>query len=354
MFSGKKISLFQHCQPTVFALGIGHGFSDAAAGFLMGSLAHKADFTQTAGVVMLYNVLAFGGQLPAGIWLDRMGKYRAVSLISLATMILALFFSGSNVWLFTVLAGISSAFFHVAGGGTTLMSFPQRSVFVGIFSAFGVFGLALGGWAAAMQWHWITYLLITGLSSVLLFLIWAKFPLNQQVSTPQKEQPLLDTHDYVMILLLVAIAMRSAVWNFIQLIYTQQYEWLFYIALAAMIGKLAGGWLADRFGARLYTLAALAISIPALSWGYKKLFWLMLGTGLLQSVTPVSVTALQKVFPKMPATVSGAAFGLAIALGGVIPLSAEFYFLPQLILVGLCVWGLYFYAFKLHKTLYNS
>lgn len=357
MLPAKKTSLFQHYQPTVIALGIGHGFSDAAAGYLMGNLTHTSDFSQIGGVVMLYNVLAFGGQLPAGMWLDRMGRYKETAVISLAMMILALGFSGTNVWVFTVLAGISSAFFHVAGGGVTLMSFPQRAGFVGIFSAFGVMGLALGGWAAAMNWLWVQYILMSGLGAVFVFLLWAKYPSFQKNKTIPKEQPLLDSHDYLMILLLVAIAMRSAVWNFIQLLYTQQYEWLLYIALAAMVGKLAGGWLTDRFSWRLYTLTALMVAIPALTWGYRKLFWLMLGTGLLQSVTPVSVVALQQIFPTLPATVSGATFGLAIALGGVIPLfpaSTDFYFIPQIALLGLFAWGLYFYAFQIHKTLYKS
>jgi MFS transporter, FSR family, fosmidomycin resistance protein len=356
MLSVKKTTLFKHCQPTVFALGIGHGFSDAAAGYLMGSMAHREDITQMAGAVMLYNLLAFGGQLPAGIWLDRIGHYRAASVLSLGAMMAALFFSDTNVWIFTALAGLSSAFFHVAGGAATLISFPQKSVFVGLFSAFGVLGLALGGWAAAVQWQWGMYLLMMGLGVVMLFLVWAKFPSEQKVTNSQEEQPLLDTHDYLMILLLAAIAMRSAVWNCIQLVYAHQYEWLVYIALAAMVGKLAGGWLADRIGARLYTLAALSVSIPTLSWGYRKLFWLMLGTGLLQSVTPVSVTALQRIFPKWPATVSGATFGLAIAAGGVIPFpmaASDVYFLPQLVLAGMCVWGLYFYTFKLQKNLYS-
>ena len=354
MFFAKKTSFYQ---PTVVALGIGHGFSDAAAGYLMGGVTHQADFTQIGGVVMLYNVLAFGGQLPAGMWLDRLGRYKETALISLVLMILALGFSGANVWVFTALAGISSAFFHVAGGGITLMSFPQRAGFVGIFSAFGVMGLALGGWAAAMHWGWVQYLLMSGLGMVLLFLGWAGYPSFQKNKMTSKEQPLLDSHDYLMIVLLVAIAMRSAVWNFIQLLYAQQYEWLLYIALAATVGKLAGGWLTDRIGWRLYTLTALMIAIPALTWGYRKLFWLMLGTGLLQSVTPVSVVALQRIFPTFPATVSGAAFGLAIALGGFIqlfPFSTDFYFLPQIALLGLFAWGLYFYAFQLHKNLYKS
>ena len=191
MFSAKKTSFLQHYQPTVVALGIGHGFSDAAAGYLMGNLTHQADFSQIGGAVMLYNVLAFGGQLPAGMWLDRLGRYKEAAVISLVLMIIALGFSGTNVWLFTALAGISSAFFHVAGGGITLMSFPQRANFVGIFSAFGVMGLALGGWAAAMNWLWVQYLLMSGLGIVLLFLGWANYPSFQKTRQCPKNNPCL-------------------------------------------------------------------------------------------------------------------------------------------------------------------
>jgi FSR family fosmidomycin resistance protein-like MFS transporter len=342
---------------TVVALGIGHGFSDAAAGYLMGSLAHSADLTQIGFIVMLYNGLAFGGQLPAGMALDRLGRYREVAVISLVLMLLALGGSTANGWLLAAFAGISSAFFHVAGGGITLVSFPQRAGFVGIFSAFGVMGLALGGWAAAMHWVWVSWVLMMGLGIIAVFLLQAQYPSFQRYKADIKEQPLLDSHDYLMILLLAAIAMRSAIWNYIQLLYTYQYEWLLYTALAAMAGKLVGGWLTDRLGWRLYSLTALMISVPSLTWGYRKLFWLMLGTGLLQSVTPVSVVALQRIFPTLPATVSGAAFGLAIAAGGVIqfiPIPTHLYFIPQISILGLLVWGLYYYALKMDKTLYQQ
>ncbi|GAB3986857.1 hypothetical protein GCM10028807_05160 [Spirosoma daeguense] len=328
----------------VLTLGIGHGFSDAAAGYLIGSLSHSSDSLQLGMAVLLYNALAFGGQLPVGIWLDRTSKYKQWSILSVLGMVTALgLLLCHYVWAAVVLAGVSSAIFHVAGGAVTLLSFPQQTRFVGVFSAFGVVGLALGGWSGTMQLSEASYLLMSGLLFIGLLLRNATFP-NGRVQITSTEKPQLDHHDYVMILLLTAIALRSAVWNIIQLLYAEQYDWLLYVALAAMAGKLLGGWLTDRISWRIYSLIALAIAIPSLSWGYRRLFWLLLGTGLIQSLTPISVVAFQRIFPNVPATVSGATFGLAIALGGVIsflPLNSYLSLFTQLILLGLLTWGLY-------------
>jgi FSR family fosmidomycin resistance protein-like MFS transporter len=331
-------------QTTVLILGIAHGFSDAAAGYLFGSLSHDANFIETGSAVMIYNVVAFGGQLPAGIWLDRIGHYRKPAVLSLLGMILALWLLSCHfLWIAIAIAGLSSAIFHVAGGAVTIAGFPEKSRFVGVFSAFGVMGLALGGWAATRQWDGVSYWLEAGLAVLLISLLKANFPLARNRNLPAPK-PQLDNHDYLMILLLMAIALRSAVWNVIQLCYAHQYDWLLYLAMAAMAGKLLGGWLTDHIPWKPYALTALSIALPALGWGYRKLFWLLLGTGLLQSLTPMSVIALQRLWPGVPATVSGAAFGLAIAIGGLInfvPFSTPSF---QLILFGLLV-GILYYAF---------
>ena len=338
-------------QATILALGIGHGFSDAAAGFLIGSLPNEDGHIQTGMAVLVYNLLAFGGQLPAGIWLDRIGQYRQWAVLSLLGMILALgLLLGQSYWLAIVIAGLSSAVFHVAGGAVTLSSFPGKSRFIGLFSAFGVIGLALGGWAGSMQQRNVGYLLLAGLT-ITLFVVWkSRFPLTRKPDVSTLHAP-LDTHDYLMILLLVAIALRSAVWNVAQLLYLHQYDWLIYMALAAMAGKLMGGWLTDRIPLKVYALFALTIAIPALGWGYRKLFWLLLGTGLLQSLTPVSVAALHRLLPNRPATATGATFGLAIALGGLFSMRITPSFFSPLVLPGLLTGAAYYWFLASEKRL---
>ncbi|GAB3979270.1 hypothetical protein GCM10028806_44230 [Spirosoma terrae] len=339
-------------QRIVLALGVGHGFSDAAAGYLIGSLSQQSDFFQIGSAVLLYNALAFGGQLPAGVWIDRLGHYRSPAILSLLGMLLALgLLYYQLIWISVGLAGISSAFFHAAGGATTLVCFPGKAQFVGLFSAFGVLGLALGGWAGATQVSWFCYVVVAGLSMVLVVLLNATFPLGQRLNR-SIERRSLDRHDYLMIVLLMAIALRSAVWNCLQLIYSHQYEWLFYMAIAAMVGKVVGGWLTDRISWKVYALIALTVAIPALSWGHRKLVWLLLGTGLLQSLTPMSVLAWQRIYPNRPAAVSGLSFGLAIAIGGLVsvsPLAMSGSVLAQLLLMGLLTAGLYYVFLRLFR-----
>ncbi|WP_338872957.1 MFS transporter [Spirosoma sp. SC4-14] len=348
----KLATAYSNYRTTVLLLGVGHGLSDAAAGYLIGSLSQNSSFVQIGSAVLLYNALAFGGQLPAGIWLDRIGHYRKPAVLSLLGMVIALgLLSVQVMWVAIALAGLSSAVFHVAGGATTLVCFPDKSRFVGLFSAFGVMGLAMGGWAGAMQYAWVSYALIVSMSALVLLIIRAKFPLARR-KVPETVNSALDRHDYLMIVLLMAIALRSAIWNSLQLLYDQQYDWLLYMALAAMVGKLIGGWIADRVPWKTYAIMALTIAIPALSWGYRQLFWLMLGTGLLQSLTPLSVIALQRIVPDRPAAVSGVAFGLAIAVGGLFlfaPFVADGFLGSQFLLAGVLTVGLYYASLRRFK-----
>ncbi|HXF60312.1 MAG TPA: hypothetical protein VNK95_01765, partial [Caldilineaceae bacterium] len=129
----------------------------------------------------------------------------------------------------------------------------------------------------------------------------------------------LEAHDWVMMALLAAIALRSAIWTTFQYVMDGQSEVLLGLALAAMLGKVAGGFLADRFGWRRWSLGALLAATPLLALGERTPALLYLGVALLQSTTPAMVAALAQSLPSAPATAAGLAFGLAILLGGAPP-----------------------------------
>ena len=66
-------------------LGLTHGWSDCAAGFMIGLLPMhgQAGLLDTGALILLYNVLAFGGQVPAGLLVDRLGKPQIALVLSL-------------------------------------------------------------------------------------------------------------------------------------------------------------------------------------------------------------------------------------------------------------------------------
>ena len=306
-------------------LGLAHGLSDCVAGFMIGSLPHEGGWLGAGALVLLYNALAFGGQVPAGMLVDRLRNPRVVVLGSLTFVLAAMIIFPSNPFLAIVLAGIGGAFFHVAGGMLALLAFPNSTVGAGLFAAPGVMGLAMGGYLAwtgseSFGFGLLPWLMVAvGGVLVLIFFLKMDFDVPAQASKPEA----FDWHDFMMLVLLMAIALRSAVWNLFQLIHTDAHELLILAGLAAMAGKILGGVLSDRLGWRRYGFWALLLATPLLAFGGTAPAFFLPGIMLLQSATPAAVLGMYRLMPKMPATAIGMCFGLAIAIGG-IPIALQF------------------------------
>lgn len=301
-------------------LGGMHGLSDCASGFMIGSLPQNG-WLDMGAFLLLYNVLAFGGQVPAGILVDRLDSAKGAALLALGTVMAGLLLMPIVPAGAVMLAGCGSAVFHVAGGRLALEALPGKAAAPGIFAAPGVLGLALGGFLAIGGWAAMPWML--GLGAVLMILLLQADSNRMKAQSPrgaklqQDDEHGLDGHDVLMLLLLLAIAMRSAVWNVFQLVHAGEETWLLAIGAAALVGKFAGGFAADWLGWKRYTVGALLLAVPLLVWSEGNRWLLLPGVALLQSATPAAVTALWRYMPKMPATASGMAFGLAIAAGGI-------------------------------------
>src|SRR5690606_155128 len=113
------------------------------------------------------------------------------------------------------------------------------------------------------------------------------------------------------------IALRSAVWSSLELLLHGRWELLLAMALAAALGKILGGILADRLGWRRFATAALLLAAPLLALGGHSPLTLLPGVALLQSATPALLAALSRAMPRAPATAAGLGLGLAVAAGGV-------------------------------------
>jgi FSR family fosmidomycin resistance protein-like MFS transporter len=328
-------------------LGLAHAVSDGAAGWLLGNLAHQMPLTQLGTLVLLYNVLAFGAQPLAGLLADHWQRPRLAAAAGLGCMVAALVAAPFDAWAAVVLAGTGSALFHVGGGGLALCVTPQQASGPGLFAAPGVIGLALGGAAAMTGIPARLALAVTLLALAAVVARQALPQLPYHSAERPDAQHTLETHDWIMMVLLAAIALRSAVWGAFQYVPDGQTSVLVGLALAAALGKIAGGFLADRFGWRRWTMAALLAAIPLLALGSRIPAWLYLGVALLQSATPAMVAMLAASMPRLPATAAGLAFGLAIALGGLPALAGAAPFLaapPGLVVMVLLAMGLVWFS----------
>ena len=298
------------------ALGIAHGVSDGAAGLLLGSLATNSSATQITLLVLIYNALAFGSQPLIGYFADSLRSPRVFAsggMVLLAASLITRGLGFGEVAVFV--AGVGSAAFHVGAGALTLRACGGRSDAAGLFAAPGVIGLAVGG-ALAVSGHYL-YLpfFVSLLAFVFLIQAWPIPPREASASKPAKE-PIFESHDWIMIGLLTAVALRSLLWTSFQFASAGQITALIALGVAAGIGKIAGGFAAERLGYRRWTLLSLLIAAPLLAFAGKKLPLLLPGVALLQSSIPCSIAAMARLLPARPATATGLVLGLAVALGG--------------------------------------
>jgi MFS transporter, FSR family, fosmidomycin resistance protein len=298
-------------------LGLAHGLSDCAAGFMIGSLPQGANgLLDTGALILLYNVLAFGGQVPAGMLVDRLGKPKLALVLSIAMMAAALLLFPIAPLAAICLAGFGGAFFHVAGGMLALLAYPESAVGAGLFAAPGVMGLALGGYLAWIGTPALPWLALLGLG-IMASIIALPYPQPTQTTAQPAHTATLDWHDLLMLVLLLGIGLRSAVWNAFQLFHDHEHGLLLILAGAAMLGKVAGGLAANRWGWRRYAIAAMVVATPLLTLGGTSPWALVPGIFLLQSATPAAVMGMYRLMPRTPATAIGMCFGLAIAAGGI-------------------------------------
>ena len=319
------------------ALGLAHGVADGAAGLLLGGLPGSIPLEQVALLVLLYNLLAFGGQPVVGLLADRTGRPRAAALVGLLLLAGALLAGTGQPQVAVALAGLGSAAFHVGGGALALCATKGRASGPGLFAAPGVVGLAAGGALAAAGYTaiWPFLLPLLALAVAITAIELPEIPYrrttNDERPTTNGEQaeagppsivhrpsPIVEFegHDLVMLALLAAIALRSAVWSAMQYMFDGRYDLLLLMAVAAAAGKILGGALADRIGWRRWVVGALLLAAPLLALGARSMPLLLLGVALLQSATPVGLALSARLLPHRPATAAGLALGLAIAIGG--------------------------------------
>lgn len=282
--------------------------------------------------MLTYNFLAFAGQLPAGIILDRLASKhnRAAGMAASTGCLLCLIALavGTDSYTLTITAGIGNALFHVGSGAEILETYKGRAAESGIFVSTGALGIYAGSVIPVMNE-------IRILSGVILFVLLAysvKLTLSEKEEVPAGRpegqskmrsrkifsvSPVQETISVLCLILVVAFrSFEGSIFTF---------PWnsgiLTGIALtgAVFLGKMLGGFASDFFGS--YKTAAISLAISAILLGVSDRTDAGLAGVLLFNMTmPVTLISLYRKFPGYP----GTSFGLltfALYLG-VLPVFA--------------------------------
>ena len=293
-------------------LGIGHGLSDASAGLLVGLIIRQRAQDMNAQI-LLYNLVAFGLQPLAGMLFDRIRQPKHGAAVGLLITVTGLLITPLNLNIAIMLIGIGSACLHAGGGSVAITSTPGKASAAGVFAAFGVIGLTIGG-MASINYSDIAENILILLLIILATIIWVvphvSSELVERTSSPMPVSLL------IIFFLVIAIALRSTVWVGTQIRVERYTSAALWLAIAAGTGKLVGGFAADRWGWKRWGLVVLAGAGVLLVFSDFSLLALMVGALLLQSVTPLSIAAVGRSLPKSPALAASLALGTAIIAGG--------------------------------------
>ncbi len=296
-------------------LAASHGVNDFFAGWLLGGGGSDGTSWGRFGWPTVYAALAFAGQLPAAWVIERARRPDRWLAIALALLPAAICAGAISFGTAVVLSGIASALCHVAGGALALQ-LPRGERAIGWFSAPGIVGLTFGGWLGhtlgnVSVWTVVLPLALLGGWAVLR----AHWPVQAPVVPTRTESP-FDAHDGLMLLLLLALTLRSVLWDLVQLTALDDPRVLFALALSAGAGKIMGGHAAARRCSARDTSIALLGACFLLELARWHLGFLCAGVAVLQGTIPAAIVELHRTFGSTPARATAYGLGLTVALGG--------------------------------------
>jgi len=307
-------------------LATSHGVNDFLAGWLLGGEFPAASAWDRIPWLVVYAALAFAGQLPVAWLMERSTRQDRWFAGSLALMALAVAARLISPGLAVVISGVASAFCHVSGGALALQ-LPRGEGAIGWFSAPGILGLTVGGWLGHTHGNLAAW---AAIGPVMLLAGWAvlrpHWPRTEQgMGEGRMAAPGVDAHDGLMLLILLALTLRSALWDLVQVTQLNDPSVVLALAFSAAFGKVLGGWMITRWPPVRQVSLTLLISCLLLELGRGHWIGLCMGVALLQSTVPASIVLLHRSFGTSAARASAYGLGLTVALGGlVMPMRASY------------------------------
>lgn len=297
---------------TAAFLGLLHALVDAATvGTVFAEVGlRRFPIDDLVRLVAVYNILAFGLQLPLGWIADRLRAYKPFALAGLVLALAGLGMGTLQPGAAAALAGVGNALFHVGAGAIVLGQWPGRASGPGIFVAPGALGLAAGvqqGLAAFPFRPGIALALAVAAGAFAL----VRTPVPRPIETSSRPVPWTVA---AALLLFLSVSIRSFVGDALAGPWRGTAAMAWMLAAAAAAGKALGGVAADRWGWKTVPVAALLLMTPLAGAAAGAAPVAILGLFLVQTTMAVTLSATSSAFPGRP----GVAFGLpslALILG---------------------------------------
>jgi predicted MFS family arabinose efflux permease len=304
------MSTSKYNQPVLW--GLLHGINDLVAGFILAHYTLQQDYSSSFLYITLYAIIGFGGQLPVGFWLDSSKQIKPFAQASLILLPIAALTAFISLPAAIIISGISSAFVHVTGGAICLQVHNNKTGPLALFTAPGVLGLTAG---SVIGQFTLWPLAIIGAIAIITGWIISKTELPTY-SAPEKKQSELDSHDFIMLTILLLMCFRSFLYDVIN--YSAEYfeDGVLYIGLSAFAGKIIGGFIADKIGVKKFIYISMVIALLLFQFGKENIYTLCVGVACLQSSVPVTLLLMSRSLPLNPATATALTLGTSIALAG--------------------------------------
>ncbi len=281
----------------------GHFLVDLTCAFLMLSLSPTP--AERPLVFLLYNFCAFALQMPLGLAADRLNRNGIVAASGLA-LTMAAFGCHAVPLLCALVLGLGNCLYHVGGGIEVLNAGGKKQWMLGVFVSPGAVGLFLGSCLAGGQ------LRLRGIAVPLLLLSLAVItalhltaPLHlPSGNAPLSLKPAGRAPLAAAVCLFLVVVLRAYVGA---TLYTpwKNGTLLAVLALSGLVlGKAAGGFLADRMGALRTAILSLALCGVLFLFSEQAIPGI-LAIFLFNMTMPLTLFAMAKLFPGAP----GFAFG---------------------------------------------
>lgn len=297
-------------------LGLAHFLVDFSCAWLLLGMEHPG--APAVLSLLLYNFCAFALQMPVGLLADRAGRNGVCAALGPLLVCAAIPLAGGSLPLAAVLAGVGNALFHVGGGLEVLGAGAGRCTPLGIFVAPGALGIFLGPlWDDLPGWGMGAALLVC--AAMLLLSGGAPRPGRKTGNAPLA-LPRAGALSALVPLFLV-VCLRSYVGGMLRFPWRGEGCWALALTGAVVLGKAAGGVLADALGMR--PAAAVSLGLAAALFCFSGSPWAGVGAAFCFNMT-------------MPITLQGACALLPGARGfsfGLLTFGLFLGFLP--ILLGL-------------------